>query len=337
MALVRHADTKAYTAQEVLILEAARSGDEGLVGRLLEEDITRVGARGVDKRTALHLAVINRHESVVGLLLRYGANTEAADSDEKKPLYIAVEQGHKTLVELLLRHGALVESLHGGSRHTALHRACEIGNVDIAKVLLDFGAAVDAQLANGYTPLALAASNGPLFELLLEHGANRKAVFDDGKTIEDLLKTEPVTKKALETPTLLEGPPIDGPRPKRDAEQGFTLVRSLPPPGPDEIDKFNACRGFELTMVAFFIGEREKRLQISTPVFDVLYGRGPEAILASNIEGSKVEGEKVDFTWYHIPANNVCGPYISSTLSSVVLTCNIQLVWVEVRLPQPRF
>ena len=58
-------------------------------------------------------------------------------------------------------------------RWTPLHYASRKGFVDLARVLIEYGADVDAQEADGWTGLHIASATGDLniAELLIGHGA----------------------------------------------------------------------------------------------------------------------------------------------------------------------
>jgi ankyrin repeat protein len=60
---------------------------------------------------------------------------------------------------------------------TALHHAAKYGHVEVAKLLLDRGAKIEAKDINDLTPLHLAASNGYLEvdKLLFDRGADIEA------------------------------------------------------------------------------------------------------------------------------------------------------------------
>jgi ankyrin repeat protein len=68
---------------------------------------------------------------------------------------------------------------------TALHRAVQQDDVDLARTLLATGAHVRAANRYGVTPLALAAVNGStsMVELLLNAGADPNAAFGEGETV----------------------------------------------------------------------------------------------------------------------------------------------------------
>ncbi|HTD55817.1 MAG TPA: ankyrin repeat domain-containing protein, partial [Silvibacterium sp.] len=79
-------------------------------------------------------------------------------------------------VTLLLEHGSHIHQVsHNPLRNQALHACIALGNsVDVARLLIDAGAPVNATAAGGYTPLHIAASNGnrDMVVLLLERGAD---------------------------------------------------------------------------------------------------------------------------------------------------------------------
>jgi uncharacterized protein len=88
-------------------------------------------------------------------------------------------------VRTLLEHGADVRSTsRNAMRVQPLHAAIAAGSAEVAGLLLDEGADVNARQQAGYTPLmgAAAAGREDLVELLLAHGATVAAVSDEGKT-----------------------------------------------------------------------------------------------------------------------------------------------------------
>ena len=66
-----------------------------------------------------------------------------------------------------------------------MHAACEKGNLEIVKILLEHGAEKDAENVDGFTPLLRACTNGHLFVIkeLAARGANiyktTKVIIDD--------------------------------------------------------------------------------------------------------------------------------------------------------------
>ncbi|MFC1850210.1 ankyrin repeat domain-containing protein [candidate division CSSED10-310 bacterium] len=92
-----------------------------------------------------------------------------------QPLHIAAWQDHSDIALLLIETGAEVNA-KGDEGRTPLHYAALFGNVKTAKMLIDSGAELDLKDDSGHTPILLAArgretANHHIIQLLLEHGA----------------------------------------------------------------------------------------------------------------------------------------------------------------------
>ena len=169
--------------------------------------------------TSLYLACQNGRKKMVGLLIRRGADINAArDRDGKTPLFIALQKDHTEIAELLFDKGAdLVNKvqddgvtlLYLASQHglakivealiatgvnvnevcdgvTPLYIASQNGHADVVKLLADAGASIDeTNTADGVTSLCIAIQNGhtEVVRLLLDKGADaNKARTVDGVT-----------------------------------------------------------------------------------------------------------------------------------------------------------
>ncbi|KAF7658071.1 hypothetical protein LDENG_00017580 [Lucifuga dentata] len=105
--------------------EAANGNDIDTVRKLLQDDIDPCAAD--DKgRTALHFSSCNGNESIVQLLLSYGADPNQRDSLGNTPLHLGVSAAactnHVPVITTLLRGGARVDALDRAGR-TPLHLA----------------------------------------------------------------------------------------------------------------------------------------------------------------------------------------------------------------------
>lgn len=191
-----------------------------------------------DGLTALHQCCIDNFEEIVKLLLSHGANVNAKDNELWTPLHAAATCGHINLVKILVQYGAdllavnsdgnmpydlcedeptldvietcmayqgitqekinemraapeqkMISDIHcmiaagqdldwiDGQGATLLHIAGANGYLRAAELLLDHGVRVDVKDWDGWEPLHAAAFWGqmPMAELLVSHGASLSA------------------------------------------------------------------------------------------------------------------------------------------------------------------
>ncbi|PGH34399.1 hypothetical protein GX50_02766 [[Emmonsia] crescens] len=286
-----------FDFESLRVLEVVSRGNEDELRLLLDKGVD-LRAVNRDGQTALHLAVIDHRELLAELLLKANSSTEAASRSGSKPLYIAAELGNAALVNLLLRFNADVESCNDETGYTAFHQALLNGHADVAKILLENEADIDALTPDGHTPLfsAVIHDNLDITEFLLENGANKYLRDENGKTVDDLAEGTPMIE-LLRSDRVLQGPSVE--RRKTRPELQYT-VPVLPA---HETDKLKACWEFEGTIIDFFLEGTEQRIEKTVPVYDMLYGKGAEAIMNSAKE-KKMDKQR-SFRWYHLPANNM--------------------------------
>src|SRR5260221_7798537 len=94
------------------------------------------------------------------LLLGQGADVNIMDAGGDAPLHLASDNGRRDHVDLLLKHHADVNLLNGHHSTTALRVAVIMGEIEIARTLLQHGAAVDIPCNEGWTPLKSASRYG---------------------------------------------------------------------------------------------------------------------------------------------------------------------------------
>lgn len=144
----------------------------------------------VEKDELLLVAIIEGDSTAVERLLVQGAYADAENEQRETCLYLASELGQYEMVRSLVKFGADVERANANHEHnTALHVACLNGHVDIAAYLIDAGAEVDANNAQVQTPLHLACLHGRklLANVLIGRGAQIHSVDGDGQRPIDLM------------------------------------------------------------------------------------------------------------------------------------------------------
>ncbi|XP_040331531.1 ankyrin-2 isoform X25 [Herpailurus yagouaroundi] len=111
------------------------------------------------------------------------AHPDAATTNGYTPLHISAREGQVDVASVLLEAGA-AHSLATKKGFTPLHVAAKYGSLDVAKLLLQRRAAADSAGKNGLTPLHVAAhyDNQKVALLLLEKGASPHATAKNGYT-----------------------------------------------------------------------------------------------------------------------------------------------------------
>jgi ankyrin repeat protein len=108
---------------------------------------------------------------------------DAIAPDGFSPLGLAAFFGQKEAVELLLGSGAQVNVASHNPQHVMpLHSAVAGQSYEIARLLVENGADVNARQAGDFTPLHAAAQNGQvdMVQLLLDHAAEVNARTSEG-------------------------------------------------------------------------------------------------------------------------------------------------------------
>ncbi|XP_078258939.1 ankyrin-2-like isoform X18 [Rhinoraja longicauda] len=198
---------------------ASLAGQINVVRTLMKQG-ANINSQSQNGFTPLYMAAQENHLEVVRFLLEIGANQSTATEDGFTPLAVALQQGHNQVVAILLEndtkgkvrlpalhiaarkddtksaalllqndHNADVQSKMMVNRttesgFTPLHIAAHYGNVNVATLLLNRGAAVDFTARNGITPLHVASKRGNtnMVKLLLDRGSHIDAKTRDGLT-----------------------------------------------------------------------------------------------------------------------------------------------------------
>ncbi|KAI4103194.1 MAG: hypothetical protein L6R37_003948 [Teloschistes peruensis] len=159
------------------LVRAAQAGSVVEVETLLNQGADIESIHQQSGRNALAVASHCGNESVVQLLLRYGANVNTPDVSSFCPSHLAAMRGHYGVVELLLQEHARIDE-PGPNGETPLRIASDKGYIEIAELLLRAKAKVNARdMKRMSTPLHTAAKNGDeaMIDLLIRHGAHLEA------------------------------------------------------------------------------------------------------------------------------------------------------------------
>jgi ankyrin repeat protein len=153
---------------------------DGAKLRLLLKQGADVNAAQGDGMTALHWAAQHGDLDETRMLVYAGARLEAVTRNGNyTPLHLAARTGNAPVIRALLDAGANVNAKTTSGGASPLHLAAQQGNADAITALIDKGAEVDGKEgAWGQTPLMWAAAFNRVsaMQLLLKRGANIAAV-----------------------------------------------------------------------------------------------------------------------------------------------------------------
>ena len=157
------------------VADAAMRRDGPKVKLLLKQGADVNAAQG-DGMTALHWAATHGDVDEAKMLIYAGARVDATTRNGNyTPLHLAAKAGNATVVKALLEAGANANAKTTSGAATPLHLAAGQGSAEVVNALLDKGATVDARDgAWDETPLMWAAAYNRVdaLQTLIKHGAN---------------------------------------------------------------------------------------------------------------------------------------------------------------------
>lgn len=142
---------------------AALRSNYNISNYLLATDaVSLVNATNLNGRTPLHIAAADKKDLLAVVLIRHGADPNAADVQNLTPLYEAAKNGNVKLARKLIALGADVATRQKPGTETPLMASINhtFPNPEMTQLLLDHRADVDAVDKNGYSALMLAAYKG---------------------------------------------------------------------------------------------------------------------------------------------------------------------------------
>jgi uncharacterized protein len=143
------------------VFAASMAGAKNTVVGMVAENPDLARAYSSDGWTPLHLACFFGQPEIAELLIARGADVNARSRNpmQNMPLHTAVAGRNREAVRLLLEHGADVKARqHGG--WTALHGASQNGDVEMVRLLVGGGAAIDQRADNQQNAMDLAMTKG---------------------------------------------------------------------------------------------------------------------------------------------------------------------------------
>ena len=175
--------------KSLTLLEGAKAGQAGIVRMLLKH--------GVDAnftyeagRCALHWSSFRGHLQITRMLLEYGANADVCDQHYKStPLVLASVNGHVDVMKLLLQSGCAVNTKIWNE---CLRQAVREGHLGTVRYCLESGADLFAEefgviprnLGNGLLFLACRESHVDVVRCLVkEYGINPDGIGDPAQNV----------------------------------------------------------------------------------------------------------------------------------------------------------
>jgi len=171
------------SALEQAFYNAADAGKIDVVNRLLQDGVSPNSKR--NGKSALLMAVNGGHEGVIQLILEKSADLSCPDRLPSKniPLHQAIACSHVNIATMLLEYGANIETRDDHQR-TALFESLSVRGLDGAALLLSEGIDMSATDCFGDTVLHQAAARGLVGHVMrfLDQGMEVNSINNEGWT-----------------------------------------------------------------------------------------------------------------------------------------------------------
>ncbi|MHC4540586.1 MAG: ankyrin repeat domain-containing protein [Planctomycetota bacterium] len=171
------ADINAPDENGLAALHHAAMRGHGDMVALITDRGANVNVTNQDGWTPLRYAIFHGKKDVVEVLIARGADVDIKEKKDKIPLFLAMERDRQDIALLLVNVGADIHAT-ADRGETLLHRAALLGHCEVAKALLDRGFDVNLLRGYGWTPLhravrgyVLKDSHVDMVKLLVARGA----------------------------------------------------------------------------------------------------------------------------------------------------------------------
>lgn len=170
-----------------MLFRAVLLENESVVSALIQNH-ANLDIKSYDGITPLILSVLKKHNRMTGTLLKAGANAHLADNKGNTPLIHALYTSNAPAVKMLLQYGAN-PNVYDSRGNPALIIA--VANTpELLPLFIQKGVNVNMKNDKGYTALMTAAAlqDNKTIMLLLDAGADKKVIAQNGETFYNMLQ-----------------------------------------------------------------------------------------------------------------------------------------------------
>ena len=166
-----------YYELELAFLEAIEAGEAHVVICLLDH----LSRNAIRERSTILISIRAGHLNILEILLVHRADLSCPDlsPSDRIPLHQAIEHDRADMAKLLLDHGAKIQARDDKKRN-AIFETLKAPKTDGMSLLLDRGIDVDCRDSEGNTVLHQAAADGSVehARLLVHQGMISKTIFN---------------------------------------------------------------------------------------------------------------------------------------------------------------